>query len=344
MLALWVMIFHLVQVPIIGTYAVFSFFILSGFLMTTIMHNTYGYNKNGIKRYALNRLLRLYPMYWAVALFSIISITIVSSEYSINYKNILYLPENISQVIYNVSMIFPALIPFHIEPRLSPPTWALTVEIFFYICIALGISKTKKITLLWVTLSISYFIFSYAISLNWVHRYASIFGASLPFSLGALLFFYKSDIFYIINKLKISSPIIILIIYVLNMALFTFNAQYHPFVSSNYIMEFGIYLNILFSLFVITSLFYRGDKVFTKKFDKMIGDYSYPVYLSHWQCGLIASFILYDSPAKGMNIEGIKVFLLALLLVIVFSFALIHLVDKNISSIRNRIKAKSAKG
>ncbi|WXG52262.1 MAG: hypothetical protein RNU03_15995 [Candidatus Sedimenticola sp. (ex Thyasira tokunagai)] len=194
-LALWVMIFHLLDIPVIGPYAVFSFFALSGFLMTTIMHDTYGYNISGIKRYVINRFLRLYPMYWMVAVVSILAIMFVSKQYSINYKDVLYIPEAIISIIFNGIMIFPSLIPYDIGPRLSPPTWALSIEIFFYICIALGVSRTKEVTQTWVGLSAFYVVLSYVIGLSGPHRYASIFAASLPFSLGSLLFFYKKKFF-----------------------------------------------------------------------------------------------------------------------------------------------------
>ncbi len=337
MLALWVMIFHLLTVPLIGQYAVFSFYTLSGFLMTTIIHESYGYDKNGIKRYIVNRFLRLYPIYWMVILFSIIVIFIVSEEYSNNYCHGLYIPHSTSEILFNISMIFPSLFPFNFVPRLSPPTWSLTVEIFFYACIALGISKTRKITLIWSALSIIYFIFSYIIGLHSSHRYVSIFAASLPFSLGSLLFFYKSEVFHIINQLKISSPIILLSIYVLNATVFILlRARYSSF---NYIGEIGKYTNLLLSLLVISSLFYKGGEIFNYKLDKAVGDYSYPIYLLHYPCGVVASFILYKSPNRELSIEGIISFLLALFFALVISFILIQLVDKNLSLVRSRIKA-----
>jgi len=312
--------------------------VLSGFLMTLIMHDSYGYDINGLKRYALNRFLRLYPIYWAIAILSIITVVLVTSEYSRAYKNVLYIPNTIKDVIYNTTMIFPSLFSWNVEPRLSPPTWAITVELFFYISIAFGISKNKKRTLLWVGLSIIYYIASYVIELNGSHRYGSIFAASLPFSVGALLFFYKKEFLSIAQKLQLSSPIIILFIYLINAVIFMLHDHFMPFSFSIYLNEIGKYSNILLSLFVVTSLFYRGEEVFPKKLDSLIGDYSYPIYLGHWQCGLIASYILYDAPTIGMSIEGMAVFLLALLLVFFISFILINLVDKNISLIRNKIK------
>lgn len=339
MLAVWVMAFHLLDIRIIGPYAVFSFFVLSGFLMTTIMHDAYGYNKNGITRYAINRFLRLYPMYWVVVIFSIVVIYLVTPEYSFRYKSAMQIPETFGDLMANISMIFPSILPYNVQPRLSPPTWALTIEIFFYICIALGISKNRKITVVWVMLSITYFVWSYMAKLGAPHRYASIFGASLPFSLGALLYYYKSALFCTIKKMRISSPVVLLVIYALNAAFFTYNAHYLPFAyNSIYLGEIGKYINILLSMLVISSLYYRGNELMSDKVDKIVGDFSYPIYLVQWQCGLLASFILYDQPIRGNSADGLFSFLLALVIALIVSFILIRLVDTNISTIRNKIK------
>ena len=338
MLALWVMIFHLLSVPVIGSYAVFSFFVLSGFLMTTIMKDTYDYTSDGIKRYTINRCLRLYPMYWVIAIFTLLAISITSPDYSADYKTALSFPESSMDIIFNTIMIFPSLFPYDIEPRLSPPTWALTLEIFFYVCIALGISRTRKITIIWVSISIIYYIFSYVIDLSNAHRYASVYGASLPFSLGALLYYYKEQIF---NKLKHSfaiSPVISLGLYIFNAFLFTMNDHYEIFQISEILKEVGKYTNLCLSLLVITSLHYNGSKIISKHMDKKIGDYSYPLYLIHWQCGLIASYLLFDTPVNGGSMDGLLVFGLAILISIFVSYLLIIGIDKNISNIRNRLR------
>ena len=340
MLALWVMIFHLLDIPVIGPYAVFSFFVLSGFLMTTILHESYGYDFDGVRRYAINRFLRLYPMYWAAAIASIIAIAFATPEFAKLYKSSMYIPDNFKDILLNTSMIFPDIFPNNITPRLSPPTWALTIEIFYYICIALGISKTKGLTLIWVGLSMVYFSLSYIFDAGGAHRYSSIFAGTLPFSLGSALYFYKTEIFSLLRKLRISNPIFLLSIYILNAAAFTLNDYFMPFSMSYILIEVGRYLNIFLTLLVIASLFFRGFEFFSRKADKFIGDYSYPIYLLHWQCGLIASYILFENPTRGLSINGLEVFLLSLFFVFILSSFLIISIDKNISLIRNRIKAR----
>ena len=55
LLALAVVVDHLGGVHGMGTYAVFGFYVLSGYLMTMVLHRTYGYSISGFSRYALNR-------------------------------------------------------------------------------------------------------------------------------------------------------------------------------------------------------------------------------------------------------------------------------------------------
>ena len=67
LLAIEVVAYHILPLPLIGRYAVFSFFVLSGFLMTEIMQRAYGYTPGGSVRYLANRALRLLPSYWFAA-------------------------------------------------------------------------------------------------------------------------------------------------------------------------------------------------------------------------------------------------------------------------------------
>lgn len=342
MLAIWVVAHHLVGIPTIGGYAVFAFFTLSGFLMTTVMHKTYGYDWNGVKGYALNRMLRLYPMYWVTALLSAVSIAVIGEQFSSQFHSALRIPSSLQEIVANGTMLYPALFPYEFEPRLSPPTWALTLEIFFYACIAAGISKTVRRTYIWVSLSVLYYVMTYWGELDYAHRYGSIFAASLPFSLGALLYFKKESYFHRLKRARFSHPMVVVSIYIANAVVFMLNAYYTPFEASNLINEIGIYTNIALSLAVIITLLYRGKEIFNRTTDKFLGDFSYPLYLIHWPCGLLAAFFLFSSPVHGFTREGAFVFLVALPLSLVISFLLIKAIDEKVELLRDRNKKHEA--
>src|SRR5215471_1808291 len=55
-----------------GLYAVMCFYVLSGYLMTTVLHTQYGFTRVGLLRYATNRALRLFPPYWLVLLLCLV--------------------------------------------------------------------------------------------------------------------------------------------------------------------------------------------------------------------------------------------------------------------------------
>lgn len=331
-LAFLVVIYHLLSVPVIGNFAVFAFFILSGFLMTTIMHDNYGYNPIGTKKFALKRFLRLYPTYWSVCLITLITILIVGTDYAENYKDTLALKHDFSFYFSNATMMFLAILPYEITPRLVPSAWALTLEIFFYILIALGISKTQTRTKIWLTISVLCIIYSYVAQIEGHFRYASILGASLPFSIGAYLYFNKQKVMTLLKSYKISHPWLLLFIYLLNIILCALNYYYSPFDLSKYIGELGKYINIFLASALIISLYYRGNEIFSKKFDNVIGDYSYPIYLTHWQCGLLASYFLFEKPTRGLSLAGGLSFLLACVLTILTSFFLLKYIDGSLNT------------
>ena len=201
--------------------------------MTYIVHETYGYNFKGFKFFWINRVLRLYPIYFAILICTILVLFIFPQV--IRHKD-LFMPKSISQWLANVSMVYPKVIPHNFDPRLSPPSWALTNELIFYLFISLGISKTKLRTLGWMALSILYFVGTYIYYDIPTYRYSAIFSSSLPFAIGACLYWFK-DVFPKGNRWGL-----ICILYIL----FILNAVYSTDSSPNYLKS------LLFTL--ITSL------------------------------------------------------------------------------------------
>jgi peptidoglycan/LPS O-acetylase OafA/YrhL len=340
-LALMVMVYHLfIGVLPLGTYAVFGFYIISGYLMTLIMHESYGYTSIGRYSFAINRLLRLYPQYWAAASLSIILIIIMGADVTTSFHKSIYIPVSIKDVLHNLFMAFTAWYPNSINPRLVPPTWALTVEIFFYILICLGISKTLFRVKLWLFVSFCYVIFSYVAGWGWQARYFPVAAASLPFAIGAAIFFLSKNARFIerFNKFQLSARSLYF--------LFLSNCLIWIFLSRTNIgsfVEIGFYLNIVFGALLLYSLV-RGGKIFAvnKKIDKIIGDYSYPVYLLHWQSGLIASYVIFGEGFHEFSIRGFISLMFAILIVTALSTMFIYGLDGPIQRVRKRIKANKS--
>jgi len=91
-LALAVAAAHLGGLPTGAHYAVFGFFILSGYLMTLVLHQTYGYSKAGFLKYALNRALRIFPPYWAALILSALLVAALGRNQATLYHPSMFLP------------------------------------------------------------------------------------------------------------------------------------------------------------------------------------------------------------------------------------------------------------
>lgn len=329
-LAFTVVLLHLYGLPRYGNYAVFSFFILSGFLMTTIMQDQYGYSKQGRIKFALNRALRLYPMYLYAAVISIILILIVGAEI-INYNNRLYLPSDIVGIVSNLTMIFPNMIPHRFEPILSPATWAITIELFYYMLICLGISKTKKHVMVWLAVSVLYFCYAYYTkTATW--RYSAIPAGSLPFALGSFLYFIKQDLFDFLKRLKLDSPYLWLVLFILNAFLA------NSFSKNGLFGEISIFINLIAGLILTCILFYQGFSFLDKKIDASLGEYSYPFYLLHYQAGAIVTFFIFQGETIAATNPKETSFW-AVPILVGLSFIGIHLIDRRVTLLRQKVKA-----
>jgi peptidoglycan/LPS O-acetylase OafA/YrhL len=341
-LALMVMVYHLFAVGILplGIYAVFGFYIISGYLMTLIMHESYGYTWIGRYTFTKNRFLRLYPLYWAAALFSIILILVLGGDIVIRYHPNFFLPHNIKGYISNITMLFPSWYPITARPRLVPPAWALTIEIFFYALICLGISKTFMRVKIWLFLSVCYVGGSFVAGLPWFDRYIPVVAASLPFAIGSSIYFISNNKNIYVRFLKLGfSSTLLFILLLVNCFVWILLSK----AKIGSLVEIGFYLNILICALLVYSIVKGGQIIkIDKQVDKYIGDFSYPIYLLHQQSGLLISFLIFGEAFREYTFRGGISLIASLIFVVLLSTVLIVLIDKPIQNIRSKIKAGKA--
>jgi len=321
-LATFVVLEHLGTAPYLGTYAVFGFYILSGYLMTRIMQKTYGYTLRGLGKYFTNRFLRIYPIYWVSILLSFFLIYLTSEELTRSVNTYLYYPTSSIDFLSNVFITFTP----DSEPRLTPPAWALTTELFFYILIALGISKNIKLTALWLLASLFYTIYLVYVNASFSYRYFTISAASLPFSIGAMIFFVQQK-FRIKKPLNLSLAIttIIFLNYLLNLNYQTSHT-------------YGFYFNLTLCALLIFCL--TEVKPNYIRIDKSIGNLSYPIYLIHYQCGIIAFQLLYLFDLK-YNKGDFIFFTTSIIITLILAYIISTTVEQKIETIRNKIRPSS---
>ena len=328
LLAVMVVFLHIGGVPVIGGYAVFGFYILSGYLMTFIMQKNYGYDRSGLAKYALNRVLRIYPIYWLACVISLLLIAAFGQTITSAFHPAITMPDDIESILRNLFLYFPG----RESPRLTPPSWALTVEIFYYVCIGLGVSRSRQLTIFWFVASVIYTLYANIAGLGWESRYFSIIAASLPFSTGAVIFHFREELKRLSGSFAtgLYAPLLICVLIGLNWwAGLLLDTQKGS----------SFYINYLLCAFMIVVLFDRRELPFiSRNVDRVMGDFSYPVYLIHYQVGLVIMVLLNQ---YGLAVKRPEMLLALVSLPAIFLVAWVMTisVERPIELIRNRVKS-----
>lgn len=332
LLALMVVFLHLGGVSVLGGYAVFGFYILSGYLMTFIMQNNYGYDRSGLAKYALNRVLRIYPIYWLSCVISLVLIVSFGEDVTSAFHPAISMPDDIGSMLRNLFLYFPG----RENPRLTPPSWALTVEIFYYICIGLGLSSSRRITSYWFGASVVYTLYVNVAALGWDYKYFSIVAASLPFSTGAMVYHYREELKRISGRAAsgLNTPLFICLLIGLNW-----------WVGLILGTQKGVsfYMNYLLCAFMIVVLFDRKKlPLISRKIDRIMGDFSYPVYLIHYQVGLVM-MVLLNQIGFDLKRPDLTLAYLSLPAIFLVAWVMTISVERPIELVRSRVKSSSLK-
>lgn len=321
---------HLGTIAWPAAFSVFSFYVISGYLMTLIMNTRYGYSWRGFLSYLVNRLLRIYPTYYIAVLLSLCVILLVPYEIISSFNEAIRVPESILDWLKNTFLLG---LGSKDSVRIVPPAWALYNEIFYYIAIGIFLGKSRKIAFIWLAISIVYIptlcFFRTDLCSFFYHRYATVLAASLPFSIGCCLFHCSDYLFRFLarfNSLKI-----------LYCAVFLYGLNY---AAAHYLPSFFrifFYINLSTTAFLILSLFHHSKVADHKhslfsKLDGRLGDLSYPIYLFHWQSAILTGYII-GFPNKSFNS-----FYFGLIASITLGLIEIRLLSGKINLLRKRVK------
>nr|WP_245399448.1 acyltransferase [Serratia sp. JSRIV002] len=297
--------------------------------MTTIICERYGTSLAGVRKYAANRLLRIYPTYLVVFTFTILALTIIGSDAARAVDPNLSIPETVKSWLMNTTLIG---LDFSIQDRTIPPSWTLFVELFFYAVIPLLVRLGAKSIIIWVIMSIAYHAYFMLTAtdagLDWNSRYGDILAGSLGFALGCAARFFPYKVLRFNGAIAIS---------VLGLTTCYSITAYFMLIGYNnsdwrYISTFGFYFTMAFSiLFIVNSI-----NIPQSKFGKFLGDLSYPLYLSHIPIGFVVISAFEMQPRTPLTF------------VVCFSFSIIgsialYIFDKRVNKIRDRIRPRSTK-
>ena len=349
-LALAVLLSHAgsTYVLIGGRLAVHLFYVISGFLISYILIEKKAYSK--ISNFYINRYLRLYPIYFVVAILTLLAITLGSFGVIEKYpyfeftKNAPF-SANLLLIFSNITLFFQDLVMFlsvvnnHLvfsadiskseinmwQALLLPQAWTLSLELNFYLIAPFFLSKRKiLISLFLLSLALRIYLYSIGLEKNeyWSNRF---FPTELCFFLlGSLSHQIILPIYYKILSKKYLDKYAYLATYALILIVIIFwDIPIQQEVKT-------ILLFCLFPMLLPLAFLFQSKR----GWDRIIGELSYPLYICHILVIYIIEIIFYklDIESKILKINAAVIFSIC------FSIILNIYINNPIELLRNRYK------
>jgi len=324
-----------------GRNAVQLFYIISGFLISYVLVESKSYKK--ISTFYINRYLRLYPIYFAVAMLSLIAVLISDSGFFEVYsKN--PISADIFLVLSNVflfgqdwvmfSGIENGQLTFVTDFRQSeialyqglivPQAWTLGVELAFYL-IAPFILPSRKLIWVFLVLSLAVRVClvldGVGLKDPWTYRF---FPAELAlFLIGALSHQILMP-FYI----RVAGEKIIFLSKLTSMFMVVGLVCY-----SMIPLKEVVKAPLLFAFFVMVLPF---AFIFQNQshLDKKIGELSYPIYIGHMLA--IWAVVSFSTKIGSTNIFWISI--CSVIVSIVYAIFLNKLIGKKFEKVRHKLR------
>ena len=307
----------------LGPYSVFCFYLLSGYLMTLVLTRTYGFSARGVGRFLGNRAVRIYPPYWVALLFALVV-----------YVSI---PGAVRAVIpwYRVDVAPPDLVrnltllrADHWGHRWIPPSYTLSVEIWFYVFMGLGLARGGLVLAAWLVAALGYVVWIVASSPSLEYstpdRYFPLAAAALPFSLGSLACWLRPWL----PRFSGAAIVGTLLVFWSHMLL-AGRLWMHP-------MNGGFYVSLALAFLVVVALHEPPDvPAGVARLDRWLGDVAYPFFLIHYHVGALVVAIV-----PGLNSSRPLTFLIFAVTVSTVVSWLIHVgVERPIERVRRRVRS-----
>jgi peptidoglycan/LPS O-acetylase OafA/YrhL len=284
-LALLVVVTHIGHVEIIGGFAVWGFFMLSGFLITGVLHSRYGFHGAGLRAFTLSRALRLFPTYWVVALSTLAATYLFHGVVDPLSINRAFGPMTETREWFSAAFIIghTTLGLGRVEHALSPPLWAVDVELQLYVLSCLVVSRSRLLAKSAVLFSVAAFPVLWFIAKNLIRAgdidlggqliYSFLLAALLPYSIGAYLSFAAKDWHLARPSWRGFLAASILI------ALLAFGVSRNSVVAA-YVLVIPVFAYLIAALSKL-----KSDRFRTV--DDFLGQMSYPIYLIHYLCAYL---------------------------------------------------------
>lgn len=260
-----------------AAYAVWGFFALSGFLMCAILLDKYGLSASGLRAYAFNRFLRIFPVYYAASVLGIVVI-VWATKNNVDLKILnpeFGLPHSVQGWFFPLTL----LPVFGREAMPIAVANALGIEVGFYLLMPL-LAWRRWVAWLFLLLAIALIGYHGIEPKSFGERYATFWPCTFAFAIGALAAHYRNELRNFAAAGWASAA------WLAN-SLVWFRLGWWPW-------TVGLYVATMVSAWLVASL---ADKK-QSALDRWLGDLSYPLYLLHTIAGGV--FMVLMGPTRSL--------------------------------------------
>ncbi len=305
----------------VGTIAVSTFFFISGFLMPLTYQKHYQKNGflEGCGRFYINRLLRIFPIYWA-SLLCVLALYlgsyILHGHLKVDFNFTTYI-QNFLLIGLNQSTLWGG---YH---RFNNPAWTLDVELQYYFLVPLLLILATKYKFLQTIVFIGFGLVSCYLYLNPVGL-VDIDRSILAWA----IFFFLGFAFYESVGLNSSNNIATLTLLIIIAIVFSANN------------DIEIYTFFITMAFIALSAMLLNPQKKYKSDVCLAGNLSYPVYIFHIVFLSFTAKIIDLSPI--INLSALPKFIVTFVVHVVVStmigYVALKLISDPIDSIRAKVR------
>jgi peptidoglycan/LPS O-acetylase OafA/YrhL len=309
-----------------GIYAVFGFYVLSGYLMTMVLNENYQFQ---FIPFVWNRFLRLFPVYWLVWSASLVIILMLPGASS--WKETWNVTTSPMSLLANL-----LIVPYEFytsDYRIVPPAWSVAVELVNYFLLFIFIARSRLFAFAALALATVYHIYALLTFAEFWIRYLPFYAAILPFTAGSIVYFARQQIDRVSETTIKSILAVSTVIWAVNLLAFGFYS-----VIDTPEFNFSFYLNLTLFVVMISACSHASLRTIPRGLPKLLGDIAYPIFLMHWQVMFLMSVLFLDSQKRG-----IAVLLISLPIIIILAIAAQKLADMLIEPMRDKIRPKLVK-
>lgn len=312
-LAVLVVLFHAGLGGGSGPFAVFSFYILSGFIISRVLFDRYLNSSFGAVNFYVSRLFRLVPTYLVVYLATFFVSLILSrvlqlpsgtlSDPYMDLQTVDIKHEFFKGFLPTASVGNTPVLSFFSVFRWIPPYWTVAIEIVFYLIAPLIIYLFRKVgwwvPAIFLVLSAAYYVYcvgvtshNYQVFLLYVYRN---FFASLVFFAWGVFLFFVSQRSSVRLRWWIAQTFAVLF------CLLLFLSNQVTWIPQQEALNFVIWQLICIVVLPIIILSGEIPKKL-KKLENLSGEISYGIYVVHYP---LIAFLATVSKAAGISWDGL---------------------------------------